>query len=116
MERRPCTLPVLTFLAAVTCGTAAGQTPPGAAPQQDSEAPKRLGRKYPVPMPPPTQRQGEQPRAHVSVVSPRESGVHQKIGRQRQRGRAAGDLGGAPVAAPPGRRPSLDESDDERDE
>ena|SRR2546422_3538172 len=76
-------------------GVAPGQQPSG------SNGTKRLGRKYPLPMPPPIQR--EAPNVYVSVVSPRDSGVHQHAARQRmQRAtRMGGNPGGDLSAGPP---------------
>ncbi|HZP42297.1 MAG TPA: hypothetical protein VFD84_12425 [Candidatus Binatia bacterium] len=55
-------------------------TPPGA-PGASEEAPppvNRLGRQYPVPVPPRPPR--APPRVYVSIVSPRHSPVHRKVG------------------------------------
>src|SRR2546423_8811124 len=74
----------------------AAPAPPAAPGQQPvaDDGSKRLGRKYPVPSPPPVAR--EPPEVHVSVVSPQDSGVHQHAARQRMQraARSGGDLGG----------------------
>ena len=84
-------------------GTPAPQRPAVAPGQQPADdASKRLGRKYPMAMPAPVPR--EPPEVHVSVVSPRDSGVHQHGARQRMQraARTGGDLGGdVPAGAPP---------------
>lgn len=68
-----------------------GTTQPAPAAPAQAQAPQRLGRKLPVPGQPPARR--AEPRVHVSVVSPGESRVHQKVGRQRRQ-RGTGQLGG----------------------
>src|SRR5439155_25119312 len=95
--------------ASAQLGVPPGQQPaPGRPPQQstgvapgDAAAPKRLGRKYPMPMPSPVPR--EAPGVHVSIVSPRDSGVHQHGARQRMQraARTGGNLGGDAPANPP---------------
>src|ERR1043166_6474032 len=67
---------------------APGQQPAG------GNTSNRLGRKYPIPMPAPVPRGA--PDVHVSVVSPRDSGVHQHAARQRMQraARTGGDPGG----------------------
>jgi hypothetical protein len=60
-------------------------------------------------MPPPNRSQEQPPEFHVSVVSPQESGVHQKIGHQRRRGNAAGGPGISSGTS--GVRPRLDDDD-----
>ena len=99
------------------------QTPPAAppppaapapAPQAvDSGAVRRLGRKYPAPMPPPQMQTGETPRAHVSVVTPEPSPVHQKIGKKGADGSVVKEQADAPAA--PGTPPDTDpeNTDDE---
>ena len=78
-------------------GQPAPGTPAAVAPGQqpaDGDATKRLGRKYPIPMPPPAPR--EAPEFHVSVVPPQDSGVHQHGPRQRMQdaNRTEGTPGG----------------------
>jgi hypothetical protein len=82
---------------------AAGAAPPrevGEDPGR-SEAPKRLGRRYPAPVPEPYWRPGprETPRVYVSVVSPRDSGVHQHQHGRRQHFAGTG-VDGAQQPAP----------------
>jgi hypothetical protein len=67
-------------------------------------AAQRLGRQYPAPLlaSPPQRR--EEPRVYVAVVSPRDSGIHRKVGRrglQRGFGGDAGDNGMADTVEPP---------------
>lgn len=103
----------LAVLAAASAGPAAGQTRLGAPRQQQAPPPQppsqqqragaqpqagagqatRLGRPYPSGPLPRVQRR--EPGVHVSVVSPQESNVHQKVGRQNRgtsSGRGTGGL------------------------
>src|SRR5262245_57006726 len=58
--------------------------PSGAAPAPSpGNTPQRLGRRYPAPAPATRFAPREPPGFHVSVVSPRPSPVHPKIGRGR---------------------------------
>jgi hypothetical protein len=66
------------------------QAAPGAPAQ--AQAPRVLGRRVPVPTQLPPRR--AEPEFHVSIVSPSESHVHQKVGRQRRQG-DTGPLGGS---------------------
>ena len=60
---------------------AMAQPQPGTAPQEaDMGASKRLGRRYPAPVPPRAPAQRQPPQVHVSVVSPKESPVHRRRG------------------------------------
>ena len=82
---------------------ATSPAPPAAvAPGQPAgdDASRRLGRKYPIPMPPPVPR--DPPEVHVSVVSPQDSGVHQHAARERMQraARSGGDLGAAAPGSP----------------
>jgi len=82
---------------------AAPATPPQepAAAADDPAAGKRLGRKYPVASPPSVVPR-EPPDVHVSVVSPRDSGVHQHGARERmQRATRVGENPGGAVAPSP---------------
>jgi len=61
---------------------AMAQPQPGASVEADTGASKRLGRRYPAPLPPRVPEQREPPEVHVSIVSPQESPVHRRRGMQ----------------------------------
>lgn len=76
----------LVVIAGAASGAVAQPAPAEPAQEQPGgEEPRRLGRKYPAPIPPELLEPREEPGVYVSVVSPRESGVHRHVGRRRMR-------------------------------
>jgi hypothetical protein len=74
----------IVLLAGAESGLAGQAQPAASAPGQAATGEtKRLGRKYPAPVAVQRSRSRAEPRVYVSVVSPRESGVFQRIEQQR---------------------------------